>query len=139
MRLFLATFLMVCLSVPATAQDNLFSDPAPIEDQYIVTLGTLDKITARLSTIQVKQDTPVRFSSLQITMRSCHVNPPEEAPESVAFLEIDEIDHQDNQKRIFTGWMFASSPAVSSLEHPVYDIWVTECKMVSGEASALSE
>lgn len=100
-----------------------------------VTLGALDKITAQLTTIKAYQDKPVRFGTLKITMKSCRSNPPEETPESVAFLEIDDIGHNKKTKRVFSGWMFASSPAISPLEHPVYDVWVTDCKMVAPETT----
>ena len=55
-------------------------------------------------------------------------------PESAAFLEIDD-EHPDRPRvELFTGWMFASSPALSALEHPVYDVWVLDCLAVSAAA-----
>lgn len=98
----------------------------------VVTLGALNKITAKLQTIKVERDQMVKFGTLEITMRNCRSNPPEETPESVAFLEIIDLGHVGDPKPIFKGWMFASSPAVSSLEHAVYDVWVIDCKMADG-------
>lgn len=104
-----------------------------------VTLGALDKITAQLTTLKAYEGQSVRFGTLEITLKSCRSNPPEETPESVAFLEIDDIGHNKKTERVFTGWMFASSPAISPLEHPVYDIWVTDCKMVAPQEPELPE
>lgn len=102
----------------------------------VVTLGALDKITAKLETLEVARDQTAKFGTLEITMRNCRSNPPEETPESVAFLEISDLGHGGEPQKIFTGWMFASSPAVSPLEHAVYDVWVIDCKMVDPSASS---
>lgn len=91
-------------------------------------LQTLDKVTARVSTVEVEVGRIVRFGSLLIKVRSCDKRPPEETPESAAFLEISEQREGEAPLRIFTGWMFASSPALNALEHPVYDVWVLDCK-----------
>ena len=60
-------------------------------------------------------------------MRRCHKTPPEEPPESAAFLEIVDVRPDSPEVLLFSGWMFASSPAISALEHPVYDVWVVDC------------
>ncbi len=99
----------------------------------VVTLSALNKITAKLETLNVEQNETVKFGTLEITMRSCRSNPPEEAPESVAFLEVVDLGHSGEATKVFSGWMFASSPAVSSLEHAVYDVWVTDCQL-AGQA-----
>jgi hypothetical protein len=90
-------------------------------------LQALDKVTARISTFEAPVDTPVRFGTLTVTARTCRKTPPEEPPESAAFLEIDDIRPGDQPRRVFTGWMFASSPSLSAMEHPVYDVWVVDC------------
>ena len=92
-----------------------------------VVMQGLDKVTARISTFEAPLDTPVGFGALRITVRHCDRTPPEEPPESVAFLEVDEVKRGQEPSAIFTGWMFASSPALSAMEHPVYDVWVLEC------------
>ena len=98
----------------------------------VVTLRGLDKITARTITFDAPIDEIVRYGSLNIMARACFKAPPEDLPEVTAFLEIDDQrPGMDKPKRLFTGWMFASSPAVSALEHPIYDVWVTDCKTVS--------
>jgi hypothetical protein len=91
-------------------------------------LQGLDKITARISTFEVPVNQTAEFGSLEITVRRCDKTPPEEPPESAAFLEIVDNRPDSPSVLLFSGWMFASSPAVSALEHPVYDVWVTDCK-----------
>ena len=91
-------------------------------------LQGLDKITARISTFEVPVNQTAEFGSLEITVRRCDKTPPEEPPESAAFLEIVDNRPDSPSVLLFSGWMFASSPAVSALEHPVYDVGVTDCK-----------
>ena len=114
---------------------------APAAAQQVAVLQGLDKITARISTIAAPIDSVVTFGSLQIQARACHKRPPEEPPESAAFLEIVDNRPDSEPVRIFSGWMFASSPALSALEHPVYDVWVLDCRLVVElvEAPALGE
>lgn len=91
-------------------------------------LQGLDKITARISTIKVAVGETVSFGSLQITLRACDKRPPEETPESAAFLQVVEQKPGEQPVTRFSGWMFASSPALSAMEHPVYDLWVLDCE-----------
>lgn len=102
-----------------------------------VILQGLDKITARVSTFEAPIEELVRFGTLEIIARTCYKAPPEENPESAAFLEIIEVRPDEPPAPLFTGWMFASSPALSALEHPVYDVWVIDCK--SGGAGHRSQ
>lgn len=92
-----------------------------------VVLQALDKVTARVTSLEVKLGQPIRFGTLEIVARRCYKRPPEESPESAAFLDIREIRQDELPQQLFTGWMFASSPALSALEHPVYDVWVKDC------------
>jgi hypothetical protein len=103
-----------------------------------VILQGLDKITARVSTIEAPVGKPVAFGSLSITARHCDKNPPEETPEAAAFLEIVDAKPGETPVKLFSGWMFASSPAVSALEHPVYDVWVIDCKNAAKSGAATS-
>ena len=104
----------------------------------VALLQGLDKISARVSKFEASVGTPVRFGTLSILVRDCQKNPPEETPESAAFLEIDEIRPGEAKIRVFSGWMFASSPALSALEQPVYDVNLLDCKAVSGSPPAPS-
>ena len=98
----------------------------------VAVLQGLDKTTARVSTVEAPLDKPVRFGTLIITARACDKKPPEEPPNTTAFLEIDEARAQGQAstdvRHLFSGWMFAQSPALSTLEHPVYDVTVLDCK-----------
>ncbi|MGB0632882.1 MAG: DUF2155 domain-containing protein [Alphaproteobacteria bacterium] len=94
-------------------------------------LQGLDKITARVTTIEAPVGEAVRFGTLDITVRKCHKRPPTETPETTVYLEIRERRLGESAVDLFAGWMFASSPAASSMEHPVYDVWVVDCKNAS--------
>ena len=111
--------LMVVISVPLAAK---------AEPYQTAILQGLDKVTARVSTIEAPLGETVTFGTLEVIARHCDKRPPEETPESTAFLDIWEVRPLEPAKSIFRGWMFASSPALNALEHPVYDIWVLDCK-----------
>jgi len=102
----------------------------------VAVLQGLDKTTARVSTFEAPVDGTARFGTLQITARACQKRPPTEPPESAAFLEIVDIRPDSPAVPVFSGWMFASSPAISALEHPVYDVWVLDCRGTGTEAEA---
>ncbi|HVZ00304.1 MAG TPA: DUF2155 domain-containing protein [Dongiaceae bacterium] len=106
--------------------------PASAVPMDTVVLQGLDKITARVSTIKVPVGQTVSFGALQITARACDKHPPEEAPEAAAFLEVVEVEPDEKPVLRFSGWMFASSPALSALEHPVYDLVVLDCVNANG-------
>lgn len=88
----------------------------------------LDKITGRIISFEVAVDETVQFGALQITPRVCFSRPPTESPLTDSFLEVDEVTLDNKYRRIFSGWMFASSPGLNAIEHPVYDVWLTDCK-----------
>lgn len=125
-RMFLKRF---ALCMAASAGLTLLA--APVAAQQIAVLQGLNKITARVSTIEAPVDQAVRFGTLDITVKRCSKRPPEETPESTAYLEIRERRSGEKSVDLFAGWMFASSPAVSAMEHPVYDVWVIDCKKAS--------
>ena len=104
----------------------------------IAVLQGLDKVTARISTIRAPVDVSVRFGTLLIQARTCQKKPPEEPPETAVFLEIYDTRSGGPPELVFTGWMFASSPALSALEHPVYDIWALDCASDSTSLGAVS-
>ncbi len=88
----------------------------------------LDKITGRIISFDVAIDETVQFGTLQITPRICMTRPQTEAPMTQGFVEVDEIENVKQAKRIFSGWMFAASPGLHGVEHPVYDVWLKNCK-----------
>lgn len=104
-----------------------------------VVLRAMDKITARVSTITVPVGGTVSFGSLRITAKACDKHPPEETPEASAFLDVVEEKPGEAPQPRFQGWMFASSPALSALEHPVYDLWVLDCTSDTPEADPSGE
>ena len=94
----------------------------------LVELQELDKVTARVSRAKVAVGASTTFGTLTITVRACHESDPTDPPEAAAFLEIVDAKPSEPAKTVFTGWMFASSPALSALEHPIYDVWVLSCQ-----------
>ena len=88
----------------------------------------LDKVTARVSTFAAPIGLPVRFGTLEVVADTCVKRPPEEPPETAAFLDIYEIKPEQPRQKIYSGWMFASSPGLNPLEHPVYDVWLKDCR-----------
>lgn len=98
-------------------------------------LRGLDKITGRSTDFQVRVGEIYRFGSLELDLKVCYQTPPEEVPESAAFLQVTStlpmeselVPSENETPMIFSGWMFASSPGLNALEHPVYDVWVIEC------------
>lgn len=92
-----------------------------------VVLRGLDKVTGRLSTMTVNVGEKAEFGALDIYARVCMTHPPEETPENAAFLQVIE-KKPEGQLKLFSGWMFSSSPALSAMEHPVYDVWVIKCQ-----------
>jgi hypothetical protein len=110
---------------------------AQSQNQVAILQG-LDKVTARISTIPAPIGQPVRFGALEIVVRACRKRPPEEPPESAALLEVRELKPSEAPAELFRGWMFASSPALSALEHPIYDVWVLDCRQASSSAAPSS-
>ena len=88
----------------------------------------LDKITGRIIAFDVAINETVQFGALQVVPRVCNTRPPTETQNTNAFIEVSEVTLQGEVRRIFTGWMYASSPGLHAVEHPIYDIWITDCK-----------
>jgi hypothetical protein len=100
----------------------------------VAVLQGLDKITARVSAVAIGVDDTGVYGTLRITVRACRKRPPTETPESAVFLEISDQKPGEHPVALFSGWMFASSPALNALEHPVYDVWVLDCSSASSTA-----
>lgn len=145
---------MLRKSLMALALSAIAASPVSAEEGAMdARLGTvifsgLDKITARITRVETPIGTPVEFGTLQVVPRACHKRPPEETPETSAFVEVydlglsladklgveEEADLPKREpERIFSGWMFASSPGLNAVEHPVYDVWVIDCNMAVPE------
>lgn len=100
-------------------------DP-PIQ-RPVVQLRAMDKITARMTSIRVPVGSAIQFGTMTIAARACFENPPTETPESASFLEIIDKPVARPAYDVFSGWMFASSPALSAMDHAIYDVWVEGC------------
>ncbi len=99
-----------------------------------VVLRTLDKVTATTEDYTVRIGDELKYGSLTVAVKHCEKKPPEDVPETYAFLQIDDLKldgkgDAGEQERVFSGWMLASNPAISALDHSVYDIWVIDCKV----------
>jgi hypothetical protein len=122
---------VVAPPAPATLQpgDEVVSEPPA---QKIVnkkaSFSGLDKITGRIINFDSDIGETVQFGALRVKTDACYTRPATEAANTDAFVEVDEITLQGEVKRIFSGWMFAASPGLHGVEHPIYDIWLTDCK-----------
>jgi hypothetical protein len=96
----------------------------------------LDKITGRIISFDVAINETVQFGALQVVPRACYTRPPTDTPNTDAFIEVSEVTLQGEVRRVFSGWMFAASPGLHGVEHPIYDIWLTDCK--GGQAPAVA-
>lgn len=109
------------------------------EPQKFAILQTLDKVTARTATLQVPVGRAVAVGPLFLDVKTCQKTPPTEQPEASAFVQVWEATPKDKSKSeapsqwVFSGWMFASSPALSAIDHPIYDVWLKDC---TNEAAA---
>lgn len=122
--------VIASLIAPQAAKADKIKHPVAV-------FSGLDKITGRIIAFEVATDETVQFGSLQITERACYTRPATEAPQTTTFIEVDEVDAANDYKRIFSGWMFAASPGLHGIEHPIYDIWLIGCRG-GGETVAAS-
>jgi hypothetical protein len=121
--------LVLGLVAAANAADEMIPEPIAI-------MQGLDKITARVSRFEAPVGKEVKFGSLSILVRDCQKSAPEDRPENAAFIEVGETKPGGGKMQLFSGWMFSSSPALSALDHPVYDVNLLECKAASAAAPA---
>jgi hypothetical protein len=116
--------VLACLMLAAPALADTIANP-------VAQFSGLDKITGRITTFDVYIDETVQFGALQITPRACYTRPPTETQRTSVFVEVDQVSLKGTIDRIFTGWMFADSPALNAIDHAVYDIWLLDCKQNS--------
>lgn len=114
---------------PAILLPSLVPDPAAADriENGAALFSFLDKVTGRTSSREISLNDTFRFGSLVVKPRVCYSRPPTEPPKTTTFVEVDEIQLNGTEKRIFTGWMFAESPGLNAVEHPVFDVWLTGC------------
>jgi len=113
---------------PDSTQEETPEEPFEPDLQEVVLQG-LDKETARILSFGGRVGETVRFRTLDIAIRRCQRTPPDEPPERAAFLQIYDVDPDTGKRTMaFSGWMFKSKPALSAMDHPIYDVWVKDCK-----------
>lgn len=117
----------------AVVLTGAFVAPAAAEKiaNKVAVFSGLDKITGRIITFDAYIDETVQFGMLQVTPKVCYSRPETEAAATDAFVVVDEVTLDNHIKGIFSGWMFASSPGLNAVEHPVYDVWLSDCRMQS--------
>ena len=135
-------FLFILLLCFATFIFVAQNSRAEMSDHPIVKMKALDKSTARTVTFEAKVGSTIEYGSLFIKVQACRKSEPLEKPENAAFLQIWEVPlHAGKSEWVFSGWMFSSSPALSAMDHAVYDVWVLECldKKKQNKAAKQSE
>lgn len=110
--------------LPPAAEAARISNPVAV-------FSGLDKITGRITTFDVYINETVQFGALQVTPKACYSRDDTEQQKVDGFVEVDEITLDRRIRRIFSGWMFADSPGLNAVEHPIYDVWLKECKQKS--------
>jgi hypothetical protein len=121
---------------PVVAADAPQAPPAPPQGGTSLLMRGLDKITGRPTNITAPIGRPVQFATLTITARFCYSTPASETPETTAFVQIEDHRPDQSARRIFSGWMYGSSPGLNGVEHPLYDVWVISCNNAPAPAVA---
>ena len=111
--------LTICLTATSASAQRI--------ENGVAVFAALDKVTARIQKLEVKLGDTVNFGALRITPRMCYTRAPTEPPKTTSFVQVDEVMLDGKQNRIFSGWMFAESPGLNAVEHPVFDVWLTDC------------
>ncbi len=124
----LAASLTITLTSSAAVAQRL--------ENRVAVFAALDKVTATIKRLAVPLNETVEYGALKVTPRVCYSRPPTEAPKTTSFVEVDEVQLDGQQKRIFSGWMFAESPGLNAVEHPVFDVWLTGCEQPVDPAAA---
>ena len=126
-RVFGIAAVPVVLTAALAAGGAQSSQNAAAQGKAVLELRALDKITGRASEIYAPLGKPVKYATLTIVARKCYSTPDSETPETSAFLQI--VDHRPDQpeRRVFSGWMYASSPGLNGMQHPLYDVWAIKC------------
>ena len=122
-----AAALVAALPVPAHAE-RLEND--------VAVFSALDKVTATIKILEVPLEQTVEFGSLKVTPHVCYSRPSTEQPKTTTYVDVEEVQLDGQQKRLFSGWMFAESPGLNAVEHPVFDVWLTSCQKPKNAVAA---
>jgi hypothetical protein len=123
-------------AVPPAQDVATAPPPAPPQGGTQLLLRGLEKITGRPTNITAPIGKPVKFATLTITARYCYSTPPSETPETIAFVQIDDHRPDQPERRVFSGWMYGSTPGLNGVQHPLYDVWVISCNNAPATAVA---
>jgi hypothetical protein len=126
-RLPLVALLIGVFDMPAQAQRI---------ENAIANFAALDNVTAAVKQLPIGLNKTAEFRTLKITPRICYTSDPKEPPRTSTFVEVNEVMFDGKERRIFTGWMFAESPGLNPLVHPVFDVWLTGCSQPQRAPSA---
>ncbi|OYW56724.1 MAG: hypothetical protein B7Y80_01165 [Hyphomicrobium sp. 32-62-53] len=117
--------VMVCAAIIC---GTISSAHAERLENKVAVFSALDKVTATIKTLTVPLNETRDFGALKVTPRVCYSRPPTEQPKTTSFVEVQEVQLDGQEKKIFSGWMFAESPGLNAVEHPVFDVWLTGCE-----------
>lgn len=120
MRCWLAALLVMAAAAPVARAERIVNP--------LAMFSGLDKITGVTTTFEVPIGQQTRFGGLIVTPNVCYTRPVTEEPKTTSFVTVDEISADNSRKTIFSGWMFAESPGLNAVEHPIYDVWLTGCR-----------
>ena len=130
---------LLLLTLPALALAPLLTHAAATIDYPVVKLRSLDKTSARTSIFETAVGSTVKFGDVYIKVQACRKAPEMEQPEAAAFLQVWDVNKEDKADWIFSGWMFSSSPGLSAMDHPIYDVWVLDCLEKKSDAITQEE
>ncbi len=128
----LALAAVAALLLPSAAHSERISNP-------IAVFTGLDKITGITTTFETKVGEAKQFGGLIVKADVCYSRSATEEPKTTSFVEVDEVQLDDSLKRVFSGWMFAQSPGLNAVEHPIYDVWLINCRDPSAPPPAVEE
>jgi hypothetical protein len=122
-----ARWVLACAGAAALSAGTARGALAQRIDNTVAVFAALDKVTAKISRLEVPLNQTATFGALKVTPRVCYTRAPTEPPKTTSFVEVDEVMLDNKERRIFSGWMFADSPGLNAVEHPVFDVWLTDC------------
>lgn len=125
----MALVVCACAAVPCAEAERI--------DNKVAVFSALDKVTATIKTLTVPLNETREFGGLKVTPRVCYSRPPTEQPKTTSFVEVQEVQLDGQEKKIFSGWMFAESPGLNAVEHPVFDVWLTGCEEPKNPVAAV--
>ena len=119
-------------NITLNKNDNISSESKSVKDNKVyINLTALDKITAKTSSIRLAIGDKKFFGSLEIKAFKCQLSEGGDTPDTVAYIQVKDLSAKNNnQVFLFNGWTFASSPTLQSIDHPVYDLWITSCENI---------